>query len=276
MHLHHGPRDPESFVRHWGDSTQADAAARQTLLDRLHLLMAWYKTLRKAIHVAGKAQPDSAVFQQQGDAVLEATTSVLSRHGVFTLVLTADEIRTPEGFCLPWGIEGDELHALFPLVRDGIVGLTLHETIAADTVRGLLILLAAEGRKAGHDALTWLWSMRDPHLHIAVGAWLQARPARALAMLPGSPVAYRAYATVLERVAPQMRPAGSALLEPATMADFDDPAYSVERSARLYAAGLEPGELHIPSARTRVGFATAAADVDISHSRRATIQQWAR
>jgi hypothetical protein len=73
-----------------------------------------------------------------------------------------------------------------------------------------------------------------------------------------------------------MRPAGSALLEPATMADFDDPAYSVERSARLYAAGLEPGELHIPSARTRVGFATAAADVDISHARRATIQQWAR
>jgi hypothetical protein len=265
-------RDPDSFVRAWADANGLDARARQVLTERLHEQVTWMRSLRRAAIVGRKVGAAGAQWEQALRMVHEQSSSLLQKLGRVELALQVDEVRTPEGFALPWNLDEDfESHALYCLARDGVVSLTLLAGVASTSISGLVELIARDGRRAGHNALTWLWSFRDPCISIGLGAWLTPHSARSLAAHDQAQPSYRAYLRVLTAAGSASTQALTPFVTPQDMSGLPDPAYDEARGHRLLLDGVAPGELSPPSPRTRLGFAMSAADSGLLERRLAVI-----
>lgn len=265
-------RDPDSFARAWCESNGLDARARQVLTERLNDQVTWMRSLRRAAVVGRKVGTSGPQWEQALRMVHEQSSLLLQKAGRVEFALQVDEVRTPEGFALPWTPDEDfESHALYCLARDGVVSLTLLAGVASTTVTGLVELIARDGRKAGHNALTWLWSLREPCISIGLGAWLTPHSARSLAAHDQAQPSYRAYLRVLTAAGSSSTQAPTPRVTPRDMSGLPDPTYDEARGHRLLRDGVGAGELIPPSPRTRLGFVTSAADAGLLDRRVAVI-----
>jgi hypothetical protein len=254
-------RDPDTFARTYADAHGLDPRARQQLHDRLVDLVTWIRVMRRAAAVGRKVGTNSPVFEQNLRPAMDQTLQLLQRHNGIALHLRVDEVRTPEGFALPWTQDEDfDSHIFYPLARDGVVGLTLLAGMSVQTITGLMEILAKDGRKSGHNALTWLWTLRDPCVAMELGAWLTPRTAHALSAHDRQVASYRAYLRVVSNAGPTMSAGAAPLMSLATMADLADPIWSQVRGERLRDLGAGAGELTPPSPRCRLGFEQAMRD----------------
>jgi hypothetical protein len=274
MSNHRLMRDPDRFTRDWAARVGADESTRQQLLEKIELTVVWYRLLSRAVVVTQNLGTTGDAYEKAAGQFAQSTNELIRRYGSLVLRIGTESIVTEEGFELPWKTDaGSDVHMLFPLVRDGVNGFSLLPGVQTETLTGLISLIASEGRRTGHNALTWLWTYRDPSLQLVLGSWLSARAAYSLATQPGSAGAYRAYVKVLESVGPGVGASSSGALTVENMTDFEDPSFDPVRAQRLVTHGRASGELVVPSSRTRVGFTIAMGDPESARFRRQTIRR---
>ena len=270
-------RDADAFSRAWAESNGLDARARIALAERLNDQVTWTRALRRAAIVGRKVGASGPHWEQALRMVHEQSAILIQKSGRMDFVLQVDELRTPEGFVLPWTPDEDlESHVLYCLARDGVVSLTLMAGLAMTTVTGIVELIARDGRRPGHNAFTWLWSMRDPCVSVRAGSWLTPHTAHSLAAYDQVQASYRAYLRVLTSVDPNAAQATPAAVTLQEMSSLPDAVYDPERGHRVLRDGLAPGELIPPSPRTRTGFAVQAADAGQIEQRFAAISSHMR
>ncbi len=274
MSNHRLMRDPERFSREWTARVGADESARQQLLEKIELVTIWYRQLSRSVVLVQNFGPGGESSEKALVQFVELSNEFVRRYGKLILRIGTETIITEEGFELPWKTDASsDVHMLFPLVRDGVNGFSILPGVQSETLVGLVAILSSEGRKNGHNALTWLWTYRDPCFQLVLGPWLSARAAYSLATQPGSAGAYRAYVKVLESVGRYVMSTQTGGLTLDTMSRFEDPSFVQSRAQRLGSEGRSPGELVMPSARTRLGFAMAMNDEESARFRQQAIRR---
>lgn len=176
---------------------------RMALVRKTEATLEWLKGLRRAAEIARRHARDQV---QRHTAVRELTQATAAWHreyGPLEFRLRPGHMTTAEGFPLPQDADPDlGGYTLYPLFRDGIVRLVIHEGVRPDDMDAILDVIAARGRFDGDDAFTRLWLTRGPHIAIEVEPTLWADIAVSLAAQGDDDLAVTAFLATLAAAGP--------------------------------------------------------------------------
>lgn len=199
-------RELTEFVEQYARANALDADQARLLREKLSELLEWLKLMRRTLGYVQRYRPSHPSRQQSSAVLYDATRKFVQRFGRLALTFGPGETFSEEGFVLPQSLDtGMEGYTFFCLFRDGIVALTLMPGITPEELETLLEVVAANGRRDGDDAMTWLWSGRNPHLRIVVEPSMSPRVVAALlSSHPDDPL-LGAYYRVLHSAGPSFR-----------------------------------------------------------------------
>jgi hypothetical protein len=212
----------------WAREHQLPEPERDQLRRKLASLLDWLKLFRRALGAVRRYDANHPGWRQACDELLARTRAHLRAFGALTLRLGPGDSYSDEGIALPQVLDGEgEGHTFFCLFRDGIVALHLKPGVQPGELEALLAVVAANGRRDGDDAVTWLWSGRHRHLRLEIEPAMGPRLAATLHAADPSDLALGAY------LAPLRAASADAPLD-------DEPRIERNQLAALTGLGVDP------------------------------------
>lgn len=193
----------------------------------------WVKLFRRKLSATRRHDANHPVARAAADELLNRTRLHLRTFGALTLRIGPADTTSEEGIPLPQLLDGEhEGHTFYCLFRDGICTLQFKPGIEQGELDALLEVVAANGRRDGDDAVTWLWSGRHRHIRIEVESSIGPRLAAMLFARSAQDVSLAGYVGALRAALPDHLPAPEALV-------------GREHAASLAPWGVDPAQVEL-------------------------------
>lgn len=179
-----------------------DAAAQRLRLKTLHIID-WLQTFRRALGYAKRYPQRHPTRIEALETVVQATRSILREYGTLTLNFGSGHSRTGDGFELPLSQDDDvQGYTFYPFFRDGVVELQFKPGVTPQELDTVLEICGRDGRRAGDDVVTWVWSGRFKKIRMEVEPVIAPHIAVSLAAQERRDVVLAAYLTALRASGP--------------------------------------------------------------------------
>lgn len=258
----------DSYVRQRGLSAAEAAVLRQ----KLAALLDWVKLFRRAAATARRHDATHPNRRRAADEVVRVTRNHVRTFGALTLRIGPGDAFSDEGLALPHVLDSDlEGYTFFALFRDGIIGFSIKPGFEPAEVEALLEVVAANGRREGDDAVTWLWAGRHRHLRLEVEPSLSPRVAATLRARNPDDLATGAYMSAFLAATPELRAPRVVAIGREYAANLTGYGVDPETVERLLTTGAPATQFPPPSQHIADNYARVFSDARDRGGRHALI-----